>query len=388
MKKLNLEFKKHEFKWLCVAFTAIFMLAGYQTSTLAQVVGPNDRVAYSADGNSVDPDDWSATPIVLAVWADAGFQNRMVHFDYNSRLDISLPRKEKENYESTIGGAKRFKFDLSNFYNDQTQLDASVANLAKEINASSKTSRLWICAAGPFEVVYQGILAADPAKRQYCTIVSHSPMNEKPDKWEGAHGKDHCVALGVEYKSIRTGNGCTNAFGSGKCASWELVDWLKNSTDEDFRWIYNRLRATYAEKNKLDASDCTMAYYLAYNDENGSFTTLHEKIGDCMYQCDNPTPPPPDTDTKATVSITSPANGVNIPSTKDVTVTVDASDDSGIEKVHLFLGNNGWDFKGADLEIPYEWNLGKLPVGSYDIKVAAISNSGEKVTTSISFEIH
>ena len=107
-----------------------------------------------------------------------------------------------------------------------------------------------------------------------------------------------------------------------------------------------------------------------------------------MYHCDNPTPPPPDTNTKATVSITSPANGVNIPSTKDVTVTVDASDDSGIEKVHLFLGNNGWDFKGADLEIPYEWNLGKLPVGSYDIKVAAISNDGEKVTTSISFEIH
>jgi hypothetical protein len=33
------------------------------------------RIAYSADGNHNDPDDWAASPVALAIFAEAGLRD-------------------------------------------------------------------------------------------------------------------------------------------------------------------------------------------------------------------------------------------------------------------------------------------------------------------------
>ncbi|MFC2115071.1 Ig-like domain-containing protein [Bacteroidota bacterium] len=374
-----------------IACTIFLVFACSQSLIFAQIVGPNDRVAYTADGNVNDPDDWSATPLSLAMWADVGFQNRMVHFDYHSRLFVSKANKEAENYESTIGAATRFGFDLSKFFNDQTELSASVANLTKEINASSADSRLWVCMAGPFEVLYRALLAAEEDKRQYCMMVTHSWVNEEPDKWDGCHGRTDCEALGAIYHPVRTGNGCTNAFGASGCSTWEQVDWLKDSPDEDFQWLYSRLRATWEDGNKLDASDCTMVYYLAYSDEDGNFAKLHYELGNCMYKCGaNPPDPPDPPGPQPYVTITSPENGAKIATTKNVTVTVNSWDDSGINSISLFLKDLRQDSKyvsqGTQTQ-NYVWNVGKLTYGTWVIRAAANTKDGDKLITEFAIDV-
>ena len=46
----------------------------------------------SADGNFNDPDDWIASPVALAILAETGVKDRLVHFGYN---DIQ-PRNNSE----------------------------------------------------------------------------------------------------------------------------------------------------------------------------------------------------------------------------------------------------------------------------------------------------
>ena len=49
------------------------------------------RIAYSADGNFNDPDDWAASPVALAIFAEAGVKERLVHFDRPSHEQLKGP---------------------------------------------------------------------------------------------------------------------------------------------------------------------------------------------------------------------------------------------------------------------------------------------------------
>ena len=53
------------------------------------------RIAYSCDGNHNDPDDWIASPVSLAIFAETGLRDRVVHFDYNSILPLTHSDWEK-----------------------------------------------------------------------------------------------------------------------------------------------------------------------------------------------------------------------------------------------------------------------------------------------------
>src|SRR3954452_2798346 len=74
------------------------------------------RIAYSADGNHNDPDDWAASPVALAVFAEAGLKERLVHFDYNCILPQTDPEWEKIHAESVLGTASRYGYSSSVFY--------------------------------------------------------------------------------------------------------------------------------------------------------------------------------------------------------------------------------------------------------------------------------
>ena len=114
------------------------------------------------------------------MFAKAGLQDRLGHFDYGSWPPDNTPEKYGENIERMQGGAERFEFDISRF---------------------------WLYVAGSFEVAYQGIRAADPNKRKYCTLVSQSPGNEKP-KGPRCHDREDCENLGLEFIRIKGGPVC------------------------------------------------------------------------------------------------------------------------------------------------------------------------------------
>lgn len=243
------------------------------------IPGGNDRIGWSADGNKNDPDDWGATAMALAIFAKQGWQDKLVHMDYNNWLPNNTPYKSAEETISVVEGIEKFRFTQTKVFDNQTDLEAAIDNVVAEINKSSERNRFWYVQAGPFEVAYRALKKADPKKRQYCILVSHSEMNERANKWPDQHGKDDCLALGAKY-FFTTGQG-KEKFGSGKFKEWHLVDWLKNSPCPEYRWVYSRFKKTAEHKNGvLDASDGGMAFVLVTGDTEGNFSPkLRDLLG-------------------------------------------------------------------------------------------------------------
>ena len=117
------------------------------------------------------------------------------------------------------------------------------------------------------DVPYRGILAADPARRQYVYCISHSSWNDGYGKRriEGRTKRD-LIALGVKW--IQTGPGNLLAYSGvpgtkSTPAEWALFHWMRDSSDARLRWIFTRLEA----EERCDVSDATMAYFLVTGDE-------------------------------------------------------------------------------------------------------------------------
>src|SRR5262245_65802221 len=80
------------------------------------------RIAYSADGNHNDRDDWIASPMALAIFAEAGLKDRLVHFDYNCILPQTNVEWEKIHAQSVLGAAERYGYDLSRFRSEERRV--------------------------------------------------------------------------------------------------------------------------------------------------------------------------------------------------------------------------------------------------------------------------
>jgi hypothetical protein len=130
------------------------------------------RIAYSADGNFNDEDDWAASAFALAIFAEFGVQDKLVHFDYNCILPKTDPAWEKENEISILGSIEHFNYTPSVFHDCQRDLDAAVNSIRDAINSSSAENPLYFILAGPMEVPALGIIKSDPDKREfvYCDL--------------------------------------------------------------------------------------------------------------------------------------------------------------------------------------------------------------------------
>ncbi|HEX2523763.1 MAG TPA: hypothetical protein VHP35_16700, partial [Terriglobia bacterium] len=136
------------------------------------------RIAYSADGNHNDEDDWAASPVALAIFAEFGVKDKLVHFDYNSILPITKPEWEKAHETGVLGAAERYGYRKSIFHDCQKNLDAAVNSIKTAINASSADNPLYFIVAGPMEVAYLGIQKSDQQKRKFVYVISHSRWND------------------------------------------------------------------------------------------------------------------------------------------------------------------------------------------------------------------
>jgi len=214
------------------------------------------RVGISSDGNIYDEDDIGAAPFSIAILKAANAT--LVHHDYNNNIGCSN-WKADEMIISVEGAANRFFGNTSMIFNDLVNLTGAVDNIALQINISTTTDRFYLCAGGPMETVWRGIMASDPAKRQYCTVISHSTWNEQHTSCECSHTWTDVKNTGVVTVDIRDQNLRLNTK-----IGWR---WMKTDPNPDINWLYTRMDFKFG-----DVSDCGMAYYVVsgLEDEYGS----------------------------------------------------------------------------------------------------------------------
>ncbi len=140
--------------------------------------GFQGRIALSHDGNFNDEDDWGAFPVAIAILDAFRVKDRLAHVEYNNIVQANDDRFEKEMTASVQGAAERYGIPVSILHNCRTDLDGAIDSIKNVVNASSRENPLYYVLAGPMDVPYRGILAADPVKRQYVYCISHSSWND------------------------------------------------------------------------------------------------------------------------------------------------------------------------------------------------------------------
>lgn len=236
------------------------------------------RIAYSADGNYNDEDDWAASPVALAIFAEFGVKDKLVHFDYNSILTDTNPDWEKQHEIGVLGAAKLYGFKHATFQDCRKDRDAVIDSIARAVNESSAGSPLYFVIAGPMEVAYLGIRKSDREKRAFVYCISHSRWNDGfATNYKHNYTKRSVIPLGINWVQIRDQNEFLSTSPYGRPAApdeWRPWLWLRDSGDPQLRFLWERLRAT----KRADCSDAGMAYFLMTGDEESELAKLRKVL--------------------------------------------------------------------------------------------------------------
>lgn len=236
------------------------------------------RIAWSCDGNHNDEDDWAASPVALAIFAEFGVKDRLVHFDYNNILHLTKPEWEKEHETSILGAIERYGYNRALFHDCRKNLDAAVDSIARAINASSAENPLYFVLAGPMQVPFMGIQKSDPAKRKFVYCISHSRWNDGFQRnYDFSHTKRAVIPTGIHWIQITDQNRrlTTSPFGRPATdAEWAPWLWMRDSPVANVRFLFDRVRAT----TRADCSDAGMAYFLVSGDEHGDLVKLRRLL--------------------------------------------------------------------------------------------------------------
>lgn len=255
------------------SLSAAVLTLACTATVLRAAEGPFDgrgfkgRIAYSSDGNFNDEDDWAASPVALAIFAEYGVKARLVHFDYNSILTATDPAWEQQHETSVLGAVEQYGYNPSLFYNCRKNLDQAVESIRNAVNASSAASPLYFIIAGPMEVPYLGILKSDPEKRKHVYAISHSRWNDGYEKrFSFRHNKRDVIALGVHWVQIADQNRYLSTSPFGRPAreqEWLAWHWMRDARDPKVRFLWDRMKST----GRADCSDAGMAWFLLTGEE-------------------------------------------------------------------------------------------------------------------------
>jgi hypothetical protein len=236
------------------------------------------RIAWSADGNHNDRDDWAASPVALAIFAACGARDRLVHFDYNSILPRTHADWERIHGESVLGAARRFGYDLGRFHDCRQDLEAALSSIARAIDASTADDPLYFLLAGPMEVPLRGIERAQPDRRRFVYCISHSRWNDGYSRrYSFTHTKRAVIATGVNWVQIADQNRLLSTSPYGREAppdGWRPYHWMRDAGDENVRFLWDRLVVS----TRPDPSDAGMAYFLMTGDEQADPVKLERLL--------------------------------------------------------------------------------------------------------------
>ena len=244
---------------------------------IPEVNFPGGRVILSFDGNVHDDDDIIAMPYSAGLWWAAGLADNVVQIEYNNHVcDINASESDGQGAgngddsqnmrESADGIIEHFGYDPGIIYDFETQANASTAEMAAQIEASTANNKLWIIAAGPMETVWRGMNAASQG-HEHVTVISHSAWNEGHVHCSDDHDWNDLVAdfigLGTFFVGHCSDGNCSdpselndqNGGFSSNPSNWQ---WMDSSPYAYNAWILSRNPFGY----KVDPSDAGMSYFL------------------------------------------------------------------------------------------------------------------------------
>ncbi len=244
---------------------------------------PGGRIAMASDGNTADADDHGASAMAIAMLHYAGLLDKLVYVGHSS-LYKSQCKNSFGNWchlmdTSTVGTLLKLGGDTNivhsyhQDYQDNGQLDQSITAFKDVINASTVSDPLWIYCAGPMDVVYRAIDAADPGKRKFVKCISHSNWNENSTYGGLQHTwsdmKSSFTNDGVEFYEIADQNKSNGQldFRDESSPAGSNWGWLTAQGSPPFwTWLRSRnLDSWFAQNNKageFDISDAGMMYWL------------------------------------------------------------------------------------------------------------------------------
>jgi len=234
---------------------------------------PKGRLAIVADGNSPDPDDLGGTAVTLALLRATGLTDRLVHYSHSCDLVIvnrisEAAEKERHAMMQTAcdGTARRWGgFDHLTFWDAKWQLDQTIKDLSKAINASTAEDPLWIVEAGEPDIIGFALAATPKEKHKYVKVITHHPANDDAGdfyKWQ------QILDFGVEEVRIPDQN--TNL--KVKESNW---DWAMKHPDDrmQFVWLMGKMaeidNVVKFQKGYWDCSDAGMVLYWITGAANG-----------------------------------------------------------------------------------------------------------------------
>lgn len=266
------------------------------------------RIAISSDGNEHDDDDWSATPMSLAMLHAAGLGDKLALYTYSDHVWGSSQRYTLKSgmsaydhmKESALVGQAMFGFKNTRFICAVDNAEVAYNALRDEINQSSETNPLIIVLAGPMQVIGEAINRSNKELLKYVTILSHSDWNENhSDKCHSLREKNTEVwdvhsgwtweEVKAQFETIDGKKGVTfvriedQNSGPDKIAflcDRKNFDWIKTSPARknslykagSWDWLYSRLEVCLKgeHKEKFDISDAGMIVYLITGNEKGN----------------------------------------------------------------------------------------------------------------------
>ena len=263
-------------KKIGLVFAVLLVLSG---SVFAQKINPpSGRLAIVADGNSPDPDDLGGTAVSIALLRAAGLTDMLVHYSHSCDLVRVSRISEKAEVERhalmqsacDVTARRWGGFEHITFYDAKWQMDATIKDLAKAINASTVDDPLWIIEAGEPDIIGFALDETPKEKHKYVKVVTHHPANDNAGdfyKWQ------QIVDFGVEEVRIPDQN-------SKLKVDIEKWDWARIHSDSRIQqvWIQGKIAevddVVRFQKGKWDCSDAGMVlYWITGANVNGGLKT-------------------------------------------------------------------------------------------------------------------
>jgi hypothetical protein len=248
--------------------TLLLIISFFIASTvIAQVKinPPMGRVAIVADGNSPDPDDLGGTAVSIALLRAAGLEDRLVHYSHSCdliRVNRISEKAEVERHALMQSAcdvtARRWGgFDSLTFFDAKWQMDATIKDLGKAINASTAEDPLWIIEAGEPDIIGFALDATPKEKHKYIKVVTHHPANDNAGDF---YTWQQMLNFGFEEVRIPDQNIDLKV----DIEKWE---WARTHSDSRIQqvWVQGKIAevddVVKFQKGKWDCSDAGMVLY-------------------------------------------------------------------------------------------------------------------------------
>lgn len=248
-----------------ITFILFFALVVVSTINAQKINPPAGRIAVVADGNSPDPDDLGGTAVTLALLRATGLENKLVHYSHSCDIVRVKRISEKAEVERhalmqsacDVTARRWGGFDGLTFLDAKWQIDATIKDLAKAINASTAKDPLWIIEAGEPDIIGFALAASKKEKHKYVKVVTHHPANDDAGdfyKWQ------QILDFGVEEVRIPDQNIKLKV----KLQEW---DWARDHKDPRLQqvWLQGKIAevddVVRFQKGKWDCSDAGMILY-------------------------------------------------------------------------------------------------------------------------------